>query len=81
MLFRSYVYPNCAGVIGRRTPEGKVIDSDLAFVEYLLDAEGVATVHGSAFGVAPYFRISYAVADAVLADACDRIARACARLA
>jgi aspartate aminotransferase len=75
-----YVYPSCDGLIGKRTPQGKVIASDLDFVEYVLDAEGVAMVHGEAFGMAPYFRISYACATEVLEEACGRIRRACERL-
>ena len=72
-----YVFPSCAGVIGKETAEGKVINSDEDFVTYLLESEGVACVHGSAFGLSPYFRISYATSTAVLEDACKRIARAC----
>ncbi len=75
-----YVYPGCAGVIGKSTPDGKVIGSDADFVTYLLEAEGIAAVHGEAFGLSPYFRISYAVSNAVLSDACTRIQRACAAL-
>ena len=75
-----YVYPNCAGVIGKKTPDGKVIENDTDFVTYLLDAEGVAVVQGAAFGLEPYFRISYATSDEVLTDACERIQRACAAL-
>ena len=75
-----YVFPSCSGVIGLRTPEGKVIATDLDFAEYLLESEGVAVVPGTAFGLAPYFRISYAAATSLLEDACTRIARACAKL-
>lgn len=75
-----YVYPSIAGLIGRRTPDGAVIDSDEAFCAALLAAEGVAVVFGAAFGLSPHFRVSYAAADAVLAEACDRIARFCATL-
>jgi len=75
-----YVYPSCAGVIGRTTPEGKTITSDDDFVTYLLEAEGVACVQGSAFGLSPYFRISYATATPLLEEACRRIQRACAAL-
>ncbi len=76
-----YVYPSIAGLIGRRTPDGTMIDTDEAFSTALLAAEGVAVVFGAAFGLSPHFRVSYAAADAVLADACDRIARFCAALA
>jgi aspartate aminotransferase len=72
-----YVYPSCAGTIGRKTPQGKTIETDTDFVEYLLEAEGVAVVQGTAFGLAPYFRISYATSDEVLREACTRIQRAC----
>ncbi len=75
-----YVYPSCAGTIGRTTPDGKIIESDDDFVTYLLEAEGVACVQGSAFGLSPYFRISYATATPLLEEACRRIQRACAAL-
>jgi aspartate aminotransferase len=76
-----YVYPNCAGVIGKKTPEGKAIANDTDFATYLLEAEGVAVVQGAAFGLSPNFRISYATSAEVLKDACTRIQRACAKLA
>jgi len=75
-----YVFPSCAGTIGKRTPDGKVIETDEDFVTYLLESEGVAVVQGSAFGLAPFFRISYATATAALQDAGERIQRACAAL-
>ncbi len=75
-----YVYPSCAGTIGKKTPDGKVIETDTDFVTYLLEAEGVAAVQGSAFGLAPYFRISYATSTEALTEACARIKRACAAL-
>ena len=75
-----YVYPSCAGLIGRKTPDGKVIESDSDFVTYLLEAEGVAAVQGEAFGLSPHFRISYATDEATLTEACHRIARACEAL-
>ena len=65
-----YVYPSCAGLIGKKTPKGEVINSDEQFVKYLLAAEGVAVVHGDAFGLAPHFRISYASGTETLKDAC-----------
>ena len=71
-----YVYPDCAGLIGRTTPAGGVLVDDAAVAEYLLDAEGVAVVHGAAFGGSPAFRISYATSDALLEEACLRIQRA-----
>jgi aspartate aminotransferase len=75
-----YVYPSCAGAIGRKTPEGRVINDDEEFATALLEAEGIAVVHGSAFGLGPNFRISYAAATEVLADACVKIQRFCASL-
>lgn len=75
-----YLFPRCAGLIGRRTPTGEAIVDDLGFVRYLLEAEGVATIHGAAYGLAPHFRISFATGQAVLDEACIRIARACAAL-
>ena len=76
-----YVYPSCAGAIGKTTPDGKVIEGDGDFVSYLLDAEGVAAVQGEAFGLSPHFRISYATSTEALEDACRRIKRACEALA
>jgi aspartate aminotransferase len=75
-----YVYPCCAGVIGKTAPSGKVMASDEDFVTELLAAEGVAAVHGAAFGMSPYFRISYATASETLEDACQRIQRFCGNL-
>ena len=75
-----YVYPSCAGVIGKETPDGKKIGNDTDFANYLLDAEGVAVVPGEAFGLAPHFRVSYATSTQELEDACTRIQRACASL-
>ena len=76
-----YVYPSCAGVLGKRTAAGATIENDTDFVTYLLDAEGVAVVQGAAFGLSPHFRISYAAATEALEEACRRIQRACAALA
>ena len=76
-----YVYPSCAGVIGKRAPDGRTIADDEGFVTYLLEAEGVAAVHGEAFGLSPYFRVSYATSTEALTEACSRIQRACAALA
>ena len=75
-----YVYPNCSGIIGRKTPEGNVLNSDDEVVRYLLESEGVAAVSGSGFGLSPYFRISYATSTDALRDACGRIKRACDKL-
>ena len=75
-----YVYPSCAGTIGKTAPSGKVISSDEDFVSELLASEGVAAVHGAAFGTSPYFRISYATSNTILEDACTRIQRFCGNL-
>jgi aspartate aminotransferase len=75
-----YVYPSCAGAIGQKTPNGTVIANDEAFVTWLIESEGVAVVHGAAFGMEPFFRISYATSRDVLEEACRRIQRACAAL-
>jgi aspartate aminotransferase len=75
-----YLYVDCSGVIGKNTPQGKLISNDEDFATYLLDSEGVAAVHGAAFGMSPYFRISYALATDKLEDACNRIQRACGEL-
>lgn len=75
-----YVYPSCAGCLGKTTPDGKKIETDQDFVTYLLESEGVAAVHGEAFGLSPYFRVSYATSEAVLTEACTRIQKACAAL-
>ena len=75
-----YVYPSIAGLIGKTRPDGQVIASDADFVSYILEAGEVAVVPGVAFGLSPYFRISYAAADTVLAEAMDRIARVVATL-
>ena len=72
-----YVYPSCKGIIGKKTKEGKTIKNDEDFMNFLLDTEGVAGVHGEAFGLSPYFRLSYATNDKILKDACERIKRAC----
>ena len=75
-----YVYPSCAGTIGRKTPSGAKIGNDTDFCTYLLESEGVAVVQGAAFGLEPHFRISYATATELLEEACRRIQRACAAL-
>jgi aspartate aminotransferase len=75
-----YVYPSCKGAIGRTAPSGKRIASDEDFVTELLEAEGVAVVQGTAFGLGPAFRISYAVKTADLEEACRRIQRFCGSL-
>jgi aspartate aminotransferase len=75
-----YVYPSCAGAIGQRTPSGDVLRDSEGFARYLLESVGVAVVHGTAFGMDPYFRISYATSTDLLEEACCRILRACERL-
>ena len=75
-----YVYPNCQGILGKITQDGKKISSDEDFMTYLLEDQGVAGVHGSAFGLSPYFRLSYATGDEILEDACNRIQLACSKL-
>lgn len=75
-----YVYPSCAEAIGKTAPTGKVLETDEDFVSELLEAEGVAAVHGSAFGLGPNFRISYATSNAQLEEAGSRIQRFCGSL-
>ncbi|MGH6736149.1 MAG: pyridoxal phosphate-dependent aminotransferase [Methyloceanibacter sp.] len=75
-----YVYPSCTGCIGKTTPQGKTIASDEDFATALLQEEGVAVVHGAAFGLSPFFRISYATGIEALEEACRRIQRFCASL-
>jgi aspartate aminotransferase len=75
-----YVYPSCKGLIGKTAPSGNVIKNDEDFVTELLAAEGVAAVHGAAFGTSPFFRISYATATDVLEEACRRVQRFCGNL-
>ncbi len=75
-----YVYPSFAALIGKTTPNGRLIDTDEAMVGYLLDDAKVAVVQGAAFGLSPAFRISYATSDALLREACTRIQTACAAL-
>jgi aspartate aminotransferase len=75
-----YVYPSCLGAIGKTAPSGNVIRTDEDFVTELLATEGVAAVHGAAFGMSPFFRISYATATDVLEDACNRVQRFCGNL-
>lgn len=75
-----YVYPSVAGCIGKKTASGKVIENDEDFVTELLETEGVAVVHGAAFGSSPCFRASYATSDEALEEACTRIQRFCGSL-
>jgi aspartate aminotransferase len=75
-----YTFSGCAGILGRTTPKGKRIEADHDFTDYLLEDAHVAVVPGSAFGLSPFFRISYATSEAELIEALDRIERACAAL-
>jgi aspartate aminotransferase len=75
-----YVYPSCADAIGRKAPSGRTIGTDEDFVTELLESEGVANVHGTAFGLGPNFRVSYATSNALLEEACNRIQRFCGAL-
>ena len=75
-----YVYPSIAKLIGKQAPSGRVIATDEDFVSELLEAEGVAAVPGAAFGLSPFFRVSYATSNALLKEACHRIQRFCAEL-
>jgi len=72
-----YVFPSCAGLIGKTAPSGKVLATDGDFADALLESEGVSVVFGEAFGLSPFFRISYATSNALLEDACQRIQRFC----
>ena len=72
-----YVFPSCAGLIGKTAPSGRVIAADSDFATELLETEGVSVVFGAAFGLSPFFRISYATSNALLEDACTRIQRFC----
>ena len=75
-----YVYPSCEGCMGKTAPDGTLIDTDEAFAISLLETEGVSVVHGAAFGLSPFFRISYATSDENLKQACARIQKFCASL-
>ena len=75
-----YVFPSCEELIGKKSPEGKTLETDEDVVAYFLQSEGVAAVHGAAFGLSPYFRVSYAISTQLLTEACTRIQRACSVL-
>lgn len=75
-----YVYPSCAGCMGKTAPDGRTLETDEDFVTALLESKGVAVVHGAAFGLSPFFRVSYATSTEALEDACRRIQRFCASL-
>ena len=75
-----YVYPCCEDIIGKKTPEGTTIATDEDLMNFLLESEGMAGVHGAAFGLSPHFRLSYATDEKTLIDACERIRKACSNL-
>jgi aspartate aminotransferase len=75
-----YVFPSCAGVMGKKTPSGQILKTDEDFVLYLLDSEKLAGVHGAAYGSTPFFRFSFATSMAVLNEGCARLRRACEQL-
>lgn len=75
-----YVFPSCAGILGKTTPSGQVLKTDEDFVLYLLDSEKLAGVHGAAYGSTPFFRFSFATSIAVLNEGCIRLRRACEQL-
>ena len=75
-----FAYPSCAGLMGRRSANGRSIESDQDFAAHVLETEGVAVVPGTAFGLSPHFRVSFAVSTELLEEGCARIARACAAL-
>ena len=75
-----YVYPDASGLMGKKTPDGKVIENDEDLIDYFLESAQVAAVHGGAFGLSPGFRISYATSEEILEEACRRIQSACVAL-
>ena len=75
-----YIYPSCEELIGKKTPEGKVINNDKDFAMNLLETKSISVVHGEAFGLSPYFRISYATSIEKLETACNRIIEFCDEL-
>ncbi len=75
-----YVYPSCAGLIGAKTPAGTILKNDEDVITYFLETQGIAVVHGEAFGLSPHFRVSYAASTELLEQACTRIQKACAEL-
>jgi aspartate aminotransferase len=75
-----YIYPDVSGLIGRRTPEGKRIESDLDLSLYLLQSVGVAVMDGAAYGMSPCLRLSFATSEETIAEGCALIREACAAL-
>jgi aspartate aminotransferase len=76
-----YAFPSCAKLMGRRTPQGKILASDEDFIMYLLEEVDLAVLQGAAYGVSPYFRLSFATSMDVIKEGCDRLRRACEKLA
>ena len=75
-----YVYASCASVIGKKTPDGKVVASDADFVMYLLEAQNLALIQGDAYGLSPFVRISFAASMETLEEGCQRLRLACEAL-
>jgi len=75
-----YLFVNCSGLLGRKTPQGKTLESDIDVVMYFLESTGVALVAGSAYGISPYFRMSIATGIEVIEEGCRRMANAIAAL-
>src|SRR5690606_8529708 len=75
-----YVYPNVGGLIGKKTPDGKVLESDLDVAMYLLNEAKVAVMDGTSYGLSPYLRLSFATSIDQIENGCQRIAQACAKL-
>ena len=71
-----YLYPSCEGILGKKTPQGHVLSNDEEVCQYLLESVGISVVHGAAFGLSPYFRISYATDANTLKEACVLIGKA-----
>ncbi|MDP6882948.1 MAG: aminotransferase class I/II-fold pyridoxal phosphate-dependent enzyme, partial [Rhodospirillales bacterium] len=75
-----YAYPACAGLMGKRAPDGGTIDNDADLASYILEAERVSVLPGAAYGLSPHLRISFANDEDALTEGCARIARACSAL-
>jgi len=75
-----YIFCSCAGTIGRKAPDGRVIENDTDFTMYLLDTVGVAVVQGDAYGLSPYFRASFVAPEKDIIEGGDLIQQACAAL-
>lgn len=75
-----YAFPSCAGIIGKKTPKGKTLNTDEEFVLYLLEEQNLAVIQGDAYGVSPFFRISFATSMAELTEGCRRLRLACEAL-